>query len=462
MFQKLVLMGHVLLCCSFFSYGQESYVPIKLNQLLSSVSQHAPSLRTDYVRTQVQQARAAEVKNNRLPSLQLSYQADVGSNNNVPGPYFGFGLVPTNNGGIRADNNYQAVSSNLGIAAFQWEVYNFGQFKAQDQLAQAEATVENHRFEQSKYDLQSFTIYSYLQLLKLHDLIEIQSRSIARNQEIRQSIFALVKSGIRAGVDTSMADAEISRSQLSLIELDNQQQQLQIQLATLAGLSPAQIVADTTAEKILFEQVKNAPIELDGGRQHPLVAYYNALFDKTKMEEKLVAYSYRPKLFLSGAVWGRASSVHSDNSYGSLADGFGLQRGNYLVGMGINYNLFDLRRKKVKLHTQRLMVDEAGQKLQEQQANIAMNIAQSATEVETAERRLKEIPRQTKAANAAYRQKFSLYKNGLIDIVEVNVAQNMLNQAERDYITAKYNYYLALFHQVVAQNNVDGFLQLFN
>ncbi|WP_286779190.1 MULTISPECIES: hypothetical protein [Sphingobacterium] len=43
MFQKLVLMGHVLLCCSFFSYGQENHVPIKLNQLLSSVTQHAPS-----------------------------------------------------------------------------------------------------------------------------------------------------------------------------------------------------------------------------------------------------------------------------------------------------------------------------------------------------------------------------------------------------------------------------------
>ncbi|HAF36104.1 MAG TPA: hypothetical protein DCG88_19310 [Sphingobacterium sp.] len=185
MFQKLVLMGHVLLCCSFFSYGQENHVPIKLNQLMSSVTQHAPSLRTDYVRTQVQQARAADVKNNRLPSLQLSYQPDVGSNNNVPGPYFGFGLVPTNNGGIRANNHYQAVSSNLGIAAFQWEVYNFGEFKAQDQLEQAEVAVENRRSEQSKYDVQSYTIYSYLHLLKLHDLIEIQSRSIARNQEIR-------------------------------------------------------------------------------------------------------------------------------------------------------------------------------------------------------------------------------------------------------------------------------------
>ncbi|WP_312399027.1 TolC family protein [Sphingobacterium sp.] len=461
MFKKLVLIGHVFFSCGLFCHGQENHVPIKLNDLLSSVAQHAPSLRTDYIRTQVQQARATEVKNNRLPSLQLSYQADVGSNNNVPGPYFGFGLVPTNNGGIRADNNYRAVSANLGIAALQWEFYNFGAYHAQDQLARSEVMVENRRFEQSKYDLQSFTIYSYLQLLKLHDLIGIQSRSISRNQEIRQSIFALVKSGIRAGVDTSMADAEISRSQLSLIELENQQQQLQIQLSTLAGIPSAQIVADTTAEKILFEQVKNSPIELDGSRQHPMVAYYNALFDKTKKEEKLIASSYRPKVFLSGAVWGRAASVHSDNHYGSIGEGFGLQRGNYLVGLGINYNLFDLQRKKVKLNTQRLMVDEAGQKLQEQQANIAMNVAQSAAEVKTAERRLKEIPRQTTAANAAYRQKFSLYKNGLIDIVEVNVAQNMLYQAERDYITAKYNYYLALFHQVVAQNNVDGFLQLF-
>lgn len=461
MFKKIVLIGVFLLSCGVFCHGQENNIPIKLNDLLSAVAQHAPSLRTDYTGTMVQEARVQEIRNNRLPSLQLSYQADLGSNNNVPGPYFGFGIVPTNNGGIRENNNYNAVSSNLAIAAFQWEFYNFGAYQAQDQLAQSAVNVEKKRFDQSKYDLQSFTIYSYLQLLKLHDLIEIQTRSIDRNREIRQSIFAVVKSGIRAGVDTSMADAEISRAKLSLIELENQQRQLQISLSTLAALTPDQIVADTTAEKILFEQVKSSPIELNGGTQHPLVAYYNALFDKTKMEEKLVSKSYRPKLFLSGAVWGRAASVDHSNSYRSLAEGFGVERGNYLVGVGINYNIFDLQRKKAKLNTQRLMVDQAGQKLQEEQANITMNIAQSAAEVATAEQRLDEIPHQTKAANAAYRQKFSLYKNGLTDIVEVNVAQNMLYQAERDYIAAKYNYYLALFHQVVAQNNVDGFLQLF-
>jgi hypothetical protein len=115
------------------------------------------------------------------------------------------------------------------------------------------------------------------------------------------------------------------------------------------------------------------------------------------MEEKLVSKSYRPKLFLSGAVWGRAASVDHSNSYRSLGEGFGVERGNYLVGVGINYNIFDLQRKKAKLHTQQLMVDQAGQKLQEEQANITMNIAQSAAEVATAEQRLDEIPHQTKA-----------------------------------------------------------------
>jgi len=104
----------------------------------------------------------------------------------------------------------------------------------------------------------------------------------------------------------------------------------------------------------------------------------------------------------------------------------------------------------------------ANKKLAEEQVNMQTNILQAKAEVSASEERLCEIPRQVRAANAAYRQKFSLYKNGLTDIVELNVAQNMFYQAETDYVTAKYNYYLALFHQVIAQNNVDPFLHLFN
>ncbi|GAA4808033.1 hypothetical protein GCM10023231_41630 [Olivibacter ginsenosidimutans] len=462
MLKQFLWLGYGLLGNIFLCLGQAHQQPITLNELLTLVRQNAPSLVTDSTNLLIKEAQAREIYNSRLPDLNLSYQANVGSNNNVPGPYFGFGLVPTNNGGIRSSANYEAVSSNLGIAAFQWEFYNFGQYKAQDELAKAELKAAQSRFEEARYDLQSFTIYSYLQLLKYNDLIAIQARSINRNKEIHRSIMALARSGIRPGVDTSMAEAELSRARLSQIDLTNQQNQLKIRLAAISGLSAEKIVPDTVSEKILFEQIKNSPVEVHGIMQHPLINYYHALLASQQAKETLLTKSYRPKLFLSGAVWGRAASITSDSRFLSLDQGLGFQRGNYLAGLGISYNLFDRKRKQLALNTQRLLVEQSSRKLHEEQVNIETNILQASAEVDASQQRLNEIPNQIKAANAAYRQKFSLYKNGLTDIVELNVAQNILDRAERDYITAKYNYYLALFHQVIAQNNIAPFLKLFN
>jgi len=458
---KLSLSLLLLLCVSW-SKGQEYRPSISLTQLLKQVQQYAPSLLADSMALAIKQAEAVEVGNQRSPDLSLSYQVDYGSNNNLAGPYFGYGIVPSNSGGRRPENNYDPVAGSLGIAAFQWELYNFGAYKAQSDVAQAAVDVEEKRYAQNKYDLQSFTIYAYLQLLRINDQIAIQKRSIDRNKEIGRSIRALARSGIRPGVDTSMAEAELSRARLNEIELVNQQNQLKIRLAAISNLKPEQIVPDTTAEQMLFEQLKADFVLPNETHPHPLLQYYAALLQENKLQEMQITKKYQPKVFLSAALWARGSSIDGNEQYRDLNRALGMQRGNYLVGLGLTYNLFDLRRKKLSLNTQRLASEEALRRLQEQSVNIQTHIAQANADVGTAQLRLEEIPRQVKAANAAYRQKFSLYKNGLTDIVELNVAQNLLYRAERDYVTAKYDYYIALYHKAIAQNNVDPFLQLFN
>jgi outer membrane protein TolC len=259
-----------------------------------------------------------------------------------------------------------------------------------------------------------------------------------------------------------MAEAALPQARLQQIDLKNQENQLKIRIAAVSGLQVQEVIPDTAAEHILFQQVTALPATLQETNQHPLINYYQSIVANQELKEDLVRKSYRPKLFLSAAVWGRASSVNSVDEFLPLNQGIGMQRGNYLVGLGISYNLFDRRRQRLDLALTERQTMRASKKLAEEQVNVQTNILQAKAEVSAAEERLHEIPRQVKAANAAYRQKFSLYKNGLTDIVELNVAQNMLYRAETDYITAKYNYYLALFHQVIAQNNVDPFLQLFN
>ncbi len=432
--------------------------PVTLKQLLNQVNKNAPVLITDSSAIQIRQAQAAETRNNWLPNLKLNYQADIGTSNNVTGPYFGFGIIPSSSGGIHATNVTSALSANLGIAAFDWELYNFGSYGAQNKVAQSNIRVEQSNFAQSKYQLQAYTISGYLRLLSLQDYVTIQSRNIQRDKEILRSISSLTKSGVRPGVDTSIANAELSKARLTYIELNNQVKQLQLKLSAISGLPYQNIVADTTIELQLID----LPVQqfATDTANHPLINYYQSVYQNSKEREGLVKKQYNPKILLEAAAWSRGSSIDPQGNYNSLSSGWGFDRNNYLVGLGISYNLFDLRRRHLKLSTQKTETDYARNKLEEEKNALAASASQANAEMETARLRLQEIPHQLKAANDGYRQKLSLYKSGLTDIIELNAALSILYRAETDYAQAKYDYNNALFGQAVTQNQVGTILNL--
>ncbi|MGZ3871560.1 MAG: TolC family protein [Mucilaginibacter sp.] len=433
--------------------------PITLKELLSRVDQKAPALLTDSAAILIKQAQANEIRDNWLPNLRLNYQADIGTSNNVTGPYFGFGMIPSSSGGIHNTNVTTAVGDNLGIAALDWEIYNFGKYSAENKVANSDIAVEQNQFARSKYQLQAYTISNYLQLLRFQDFLDIQYRNILRNQQIRNSVESLAKSGIRAGVDTSIAEAELSKARLNYIELKNQLKQLQLRLSAISGLPYQSIIPDTTFELNLINQ-PNAYLFIPDTANHPLINFYKSVYQNNLQREDLVKKLYNPKISLEAAAWGRGSSINGSGQYNDISTGYGFQRGNYLVGLGISYNLFDLRRRQLKLRTQQASTNYAMKELQEQQQLLAVSASQADVEMQTALERLKEIPRQLKAANDGYRQKLSLYKSGLTDIIELNAALNILYRAETDYMQAKYEYANALFQKAITENRVNTVLNL--
>ncbi len=456
---KRYLCVFLLLMMAIGANAQQS---ITLKELLNRVDQKAPTLLTDSAAILIRQAQAAEVRSNWLPNLKLNYQADIGSSNNTVGPYFGFGIIPSSSGGIHTTNTTTAAADNLGIAAFDWEVYNFGAYGAQNKVANADIQVERNQFAQSKYGLQAYTISNYLQLLRLQDFLAIQLRNIQRNQEIMRSITSLARSGVRAGVDTSIAEAELSKARLTYIELNNQLKQVQLQLSAISGLPYQSIMPDTSAEMKLISQSAALQLFTTDTVNHPLINYYRSVYQGSLQREYLVKKSYNPKILLEAAAWGRGSSIDAANNYNSLSTGFNFDRSNYLVGVGISYNLFDLRRKQLKLHTQQTATDYALKKLEEQKTLLATSASQADVDLATAQQRLQEIPNQLRAATAGYRQKLSLYRSGLTDIIELNAALNILYRAETDYVQAKYAFSNALFQKAVSENQVSLVLNLLN
>ncbi len=448
---------------SFFisvnTYAQQKEKPISLNKLLNRINQNAPSLITDSAAIQIRKAEANETRYNWLPNLNLNYQADIGTNNNTAGGYFGFGIIPSNSGGRRATSNTDAALTNLGIAQLDWEIYNFGAYGAANRVAASEVKTEQNAFARSKFQLQGYAISSYLEMLRLQNLLSIQQKNIQRNEEIRRSILSLARSGVRAGVDTSIATAELSKARLNYIELVNQSKQVQLQLSAISGIPPVQMVADSNAIPRL---IASAPVTALGFDtvNHPLINYYKSLVETNRQRELLVKKSYNPKIMLQGAAWGRGSSVDNSDNFNALSTGWGFQRSNYLVGVGISYNLFDLKRRQLRLGVQRSETNYSLKALQEQQNALALSSGQANTELFTAQQRLQEIPIQLQAAEAAYRRNFSLYKNGLTDIVELDAALNILFRAETDYTNAQNSYCRALFQKAIAQNQVNSLLNI--
>jgi adhesin transport system outer membrane protein len=449
----------LLLLTVIITNAQQSSPPVTLKEILNRENQKAPELLTDSAAILIRQSQAAEVRNNWLPNLTLNYQADVGSSNNLIGPYFGFGVIPSSTSGVHNTNVTTAASTNLGIAALDWEIYNFGKYGAENKVANSDITVEQNQFARSKYNLQAYTISNYLQLLRLQDFLGIQYRNIQRTQEIMRSIRSLAKSGVKAGVDTSIAEAELSKARLNYIELNNQLKQVQLQLSAVTSIPYQSIVPDTTVEMTLINQPTAYLFPADTAN-HPLINYYRSLYENSIQREDLVKKQYNPKISLEAAAWGRGSSIDANDQYNSLSTGYGFQRSDYLVGLGISYNLFDLRRKQLKLRTQKASTDYAIKKLREQKELLDISASQADVEMQTALNRLKEIPNQLNAANASYRQQLSLYRNGLSNIVDLDAALNILYRAETDYMQAKYDYSNALFQKAITENQVNTVLNL--
>jgi len=230
----------------------------------------------------------------------------------------------------------------------------------------------------------------------------------------------------------------------------------------LSGLPYQSIVPDTLAANRLANEVNMAALTNIDTANHPLINYYKSIVDNSKQREDLVKKQYNPKILLEAAAWGRGASVDASSNFNSLNNGWGFSRDNYVVGVGITYNLFDLRRKALKLHTQKTVTDYARLQLDEQKNALALSISQADEELNTARQRLLEIPNQLNAANAGYRQKLSLYRSGLTDIIELNAALNILYRAENDYVQAKYAYTAALFQKAITGNQVSSILNLLN
>jgi outer membrane protein TolC len=434
---------------------QKSY---QLTELADAAKNNLPVLRQKQALLNSGKASVTDTRHSFLPQLKISDQLNIGTDNSLAGSYLPIGITPSSSAGVRADNIYQPATGNIGALYGEYELVNFGLNSAKLKNAEAYTDLQQADLDRELYFIQSQIARTYFILLKAQYRLSADKQNVNRYDSIFKVIRALAASGIKAGSDSSLSKAELSKARIIQNQTLGSIKQLKEQLSYLTGIPAAQVIVDSLAESFSSKKLPSLFFPADS-INNPLIDYYVKQTNTYLANQALISKSYSPKILLAASTWVRGSGIQYNDDYKSLSTGLGYQRFNYMAGLAVTYNLFNGLYKKDKLAINRFQVQASGYELEQQKLALSLESTQADNALQTNEVNLAELPVQLKSAEDTYRQKLAQYKAGIISLIDLTNASFVLYRSQTDYIETMSDWYLAQLDKATATGNLIKFIQ---
>lgn len=459
--QGLCLMFLLNACPAVFAQQKT----LTLKEAVQNALQNYGSIKAKANYAQASAATYKATKREYLPNLTLSAQNDFGTVNSQYGPYYGFGGLGVASGGpILANQNWNAAFGGLYLTNVNWDFFSFGKSKERIKVARSQLDLDQSDLVQEQFQQEIRVSAAYLNLLASQQLSRSQEKNLQRALALRNVIVARVKSGLNPGVDSSLANAEVSSAQIALTNAQDVVQQQGNQLSQYIVIAPVNFVLDSGF-------VNQIPKTLDTTtafnlQNHPTLQYFqNRILISSEREKYLHTFNY-PTFSLFSVFQSRASgfsnyslsqTIYTENYF----DGVNPTRSNYLIGIGVTWNLTQILRIHEQVKAQRFTSEGLKDEYEQVNQQLSSELILSKTRIQNALKNYQEAPIGLKAATDAYLQKTVLYKNGLANIVDVTQALYTLNRAETDRDIANNNVWQALLYKAAASGDFGIFFNEF-
>ncbi|WP_080054480.1 TolC family protein [Spirosoma aerolatum] len=438
---------------------------LTLSKALDLARTNYPTLRGKLANIRATEADAQALAMALLPQAGVQAQTLNATSNQVRGAYVSNGglLLPIS--GVRTDGfNSQAAWTSGASLVVDWEAITFGRREAR--RSQARLAVEQA---QADYEGELFTHQvrvcdAYLLALNAQKSVALQRANLQRAQELQRIIRASTEGGLRPGIDSSVANTEVARARLQVLESQQMAQQQVLRLTELIGLPNPTIQLDSL---VFYNQLPQMPA-MPGSNPalHPQLRVYQKNIDLGRASETLLKASALPSISVLGSLQGRGSGIseqaQSDGTFRidpSLGAGLPLRSYNYILGLTAIWRPTDLWRTKYAVSAQRERIN-ASQQLYDQQALGIQAASQNAVlQLELAQARAQQAPLQLDAAKQAYIQAQARYESGLDNIQALTQTSTLLNRAEVDQALVTSSVWRALLLRAATAGDLDSFLQ---
>jgi outer membrane protein TolC len=418
------------------------------------------------IRAKIKYAEASksqvlQAKSDYLPNLNLSAQTEYGTINGISGPQYAFNnLQSISSGPALPTQNWNAAFGGLYLSNINWDFFAFGRSKQKINTAKSIAERDDNDLQQEIFEHQIKVAGAYLNLLAAHQLRQSYLKNYYRADTLRRIVITIAKHDMVAGVDSSQANAEASSARSIWIKSVDAESQAENNLIKLLGIYTNHIEIDNELIVRTPQLVPSEKVDVD--EKHPLLQYLNSRIALSQQQTKYFKTLNYPVFSFVGLIQTRGSGF--SNSYAttnSLSKGFfdgaSPTTGNYLLGVGITWNLTQPLRIKHQVKSQRLISEGLQSELDLTRQQLTAQLQLSTTKITDAIMDYHEIPFQLKGATDVYRQKTVLYRNGLTSLVDVTQALYALIRAETDRDIATTNVWQALLLSAASQGNFSVF-----
>lgn len=411
-------------------------------------------------------ATVLQSKRDYLPNLSISAQQDYGTVNGQNGPLYGFGGLGVASSGLPLpEQNWNAAFGALYLANINWEFFAFGRAKERIRTAQSVAARDERDWQQEQFRHEVKVAGAYLNLLAAQRLIRSWERNLERADTFRAIVKRRVDNGLIAGVDSSLASAEVSNARITLTKARDVEKEQANQLAQLMGVEPVDFVLDSSIISRIPSVITDT-VTLNSN-EHPYLQYYRSRIQLSEEQEKYIKTLNYPAFSLFSVLQTRASGFSSEYATDQKAftqsywDGINPTRSNYLFGIGVTWNLTSPLRVRQQSAAQGFTSKALQNEMEVVDQQLKAQLVLADVKIKNALDNYREAAVQIKAASDAYLQKSVLYKNGLSTLVDVTQAMYTVSRAETDRDIAYSNVWQALLLKAAAAGNFGLFINEF-
>ncbi|WP_316822320.1 TolC family protein [Pedobacter gandavensis] len=446
----LYLTGILLVLSGIPGYSQ-THKELSLSHLWELTAEQYPLLAEKQAKIGESEYRKRELQNMAIPQVQLQLQNSFGTFEGTNGAFFPVpGIFNVSGKGASDPTGLGTTMNSFGSILMDWKVSQFG--KQQKMIAAAGFEVQEARsnYEASKLSLLANATSRYLDLLYTGSGRKWADKNTKRVKEILELSVSLAEAGLKPGADTALAAATYLQAQAELEDWNGKYQAGQIKLKELA---PA-LVADQVLPLKKYMNTCFTVEKLDAvGVLHPFLQILDKQLMVQQLQREVIGKKQLPSISLLAGFSARGTGINADGTVqNNYSSGYNNGAQNYLVGLGLSWNLSNLYTGSLEKKRAQKQVDAAKSRYQLQKLQMNTNLQAVTSRIQAQIRQVEKTEEAVLKTINAYELYLSRYEAGLINLTDLLQIQSLLQQVEKSNIEV----HQALWTQLNTKAELSG------